>query len=79
MNKLKTLSYPVLVALDVWTDIINQELKKQNLSYAELARKMNLDRKTISAWLNLNRTPRLEYVIRMYQILGLKEINIPID
>ncbi len=79
MNKVNTLSYPVLVALDVWTDIINQELKKQNLSYAELARKMNLDRKTISAWLNLNRTPRLEYVIQMYQILGLKEINIPID
>lgn len=49
---------------------IKQNTQKQNISQAYLANKLGVTEVTISRWFNGTRNPQIQYVEKMFEILG---------
>lgn len=49
---------------------IKQNTQKQNISQAYLANKLGVSEVTISRWFNGTRNPQIQYVEKMFEILG---------
>ena len=78
MNKVPTPNMASILATDEFIRIVKDELVKQNLTKAQIARVAHVQRKTVYAWLNGTNTPRLDSVAQILAALGYQEIRLPL-
>lgn len=78
MNRVVTPNTASIVAFDYWRHTVLEEIKKQGISKRRLATIANVERKSIHAWLDGTRIPRLDSVAQIYAALGFDELRLPI-
>ena len=67
------------VTASAWlSDTLNAELVNQHLTKQDLARAINVNRKTIYEWIDGLRSPKLEYIAQLFSALGYESITIPL-
>lgn len=78
MNRVVTPNMASIIATDEFIRIVKDEMEKQNLTKAQIARVAHVERKTVYAWLNGTNTPRLDSVAQILATLGYQEIRLPL-
>ena len=78
MNRVVTPNMASIIATDEFIRIVKDEMEKQNLTKAQIAKVAHVDRKTVYAWLNGTNTPRLDSVAQILAALGYQEIRLPL-
>ena len=78
MGKVPTPNIASVRAADWFTETLQSEMERQHLTKKDLARAANAERKTIYAWMEGIRSPRLENIAQLFAALGYDSITIPL-
>lgn len=78
MGKVPTPNAASIRAADWFTETLRTEMECQHLTKKDLARAANAERKTIYAWMEGYRSPRLENIAQLFAALGYDSITIPL-
>lgn len=78
MNRVVTPNLASIAAFEAWRITVLEQMEKQHISKARLARVANVERKTIYAWLDGDNIPRLDSVAQIFAALGFDEIRLPL-
>ena len=68
-----------ITALDNFVDWLVRSMKEADVTNAELADYVGCERKTIIAWKNKERYPRLDQMVKVCDFFGLNWVAIPFN
>lgn len=76
-NNFVNQSKATAIGSEYFSDWLRLKLKKTHTTYAKLGAALGYDRKSILAYVNNQRSPRLDTVIAIMDYFGESAVNIP--
>lgn len=78
MNRVPTPNMASITATRWFANTLEEEIARLHISKTALARVSQVERKTIYAWMEGYRSPRLENIAQLFAALGYDSITIPL-